>query len=67
MVLCPTELGAYARQKFINVKGLDHVIICTAVKAKHAIFDCVASRQHEDGDVAFLADALTDFDAINAR
>src|SRR5919107_4220304 len=54
---------AQAREQLLALEGLDEVVVGARVEALDARLDCVARREHEDRDVALLAQVASDVDA----
>jgi hypothetical protein len=56
-------------QKLSPVKGLNQIIVGTAVEARNTVLSISAGSQHENRNLAVLAAAnpVTDFDAIDPR
>ena len=60
--------SAQARKELGEFERLDEVVVGAGVEPRHAVFDGVARRQHEDGAlVAFFAQAAAGIDAALPR
>ena len=57
---------ADARQELFHRKRLRDVIIGTEIQAGDLVFDIVAGRQHDDGDIRDFTNLLADGHAIHA-
>jgi hypothetical protein len=61
----PAKNGLHARHQFARLEGLGHVVVGAQLQAHHAVHHLAAGGEHDDGNVAFLADLAAQRKAVH--
>ena len=56
-----------APEQFFERKGLWQLVVCAKFEPFHLVFDLVAGREHDDGNVRFSSDLSKRGEAVHTR
>ena len=57
--------GLHARQQFARLEGLGQVVVGAEFEADHAVHHVAARGEHDDRQLALLADGAAEFEAVH--
>ena len=63
----PAQYRLYARDELARFERLTDIVVSTHLQARYSIDDVAAGGQHDDRNLAGLADLPADIEAIAAR